>query len=103
MESTHGETTPDASWEQIAPFLDEGLARLSEKDRQALLLRFFEQKSFLEVGAKLGANEDAARMRVARALKSLRGFFLKRGLTLSLAALALLRPRRRRNTTQMFV
>src|SRR5271155_543511 len=63
MESTHGETTPDASWEQIAPFLDEGLAQLNEKDRQAVLLRFFERKTFLEVGARLGANEDAARMR----------------------------------------
>jgi RNA polymerase sigma factor (sigma-70 family) len=88
MESLLHETTTDASWEQIAPFLDEGLARLGEKDRQAVLLRFFEEKSFQEVGAKLGANEDAARMRVARALKSLRRFFLKRGLTLSVAGLA---------------
>jgi RNA polymerase sigma factor (sigma-70 family) len=88
MDSSLRETTTDASWEQIAPFLDEGLAQLSEKDRQAVLLRFFEEKSFQEVGAKLGANEDAARMRVARALKSLRGFFLKRGLTLSVTALA---------------
>ena len=88
MESSLHETTTGASWEQIAPFLDEALAQLSEKDRQAVLLRFFEEKSFLEVGEKMGANEDAARMRVARALKSLRGFFLKRGLTLSIAALA---------------
>src|SRR5205823_7466250 len=38
MESTLRETTPDASWDQIAPFLDEGLAQLNEKDRQAVLL-----------------------------------------------------------------
>jgi RNA polymerase sigma factor (sigma-70 family) len=88
MESTHGETTPDVSWEQIAPFLDDGLAQLNEKDRQAVLLRFFERKTFLEVADKLGANEDAARMRVTRALKSLRGFFLKRGLTSSVTVLA---------------
>jgi RNA polymerase sigma factor (sigma-70 family) len=87
MESSLHQSTTDASWEQIAPFLDEGLAQLSEKDRQAVLLRFFEDKSFLEVGAELGANEDAARMRVNRALKSLRGFFSKRGLTLSIATL----------------
>src|SRR5580700_11328998 len=66
MESTHGETPPDVSWEQIAPFLDDGLAQLNEKDRQAVLLRFFERKTFLEVADKLGANEDAARMRVTR-------------------------------------
>ena len=52
-----------------------------------MLLRFFERKTFLEVGARLGANEDAARMRVTRALKSLRGFFLKRGLTSSVTVL----------------
>jgi RNA polymerase sigma factor (sigma-70 family) len=88
VESTLEETTNNASWEQIAPFLDEGLAQLNEKDRQAVLLRFFERKSFLEVGAMLGANEDAARMRVTRALKSLRGFFLKRGLISSVSVLA---------------
>ncbi|HUD46747.1 MAG TPA: sigma-70 family RNA polymerase sigma factor [Candidatus Baltobacteraceae bacterium] len=88
MESTLGETTPDASWEQISPFLDEGLAQLNKKDREAVLLRFFERKTFLEVAAKVGANEDAARMRVNRALKSLRGFFLKRGLTSSVTVLA---------------
>jgi len=87
MEPSLYETSTDASWEQIAPFLDEGLAQLGEKDRQAVLLRFFEEKSFLEVGARLGANEDAARMRVTRALKSLRKFFLKRKVTLSIAAL----------------
>jgi RNA polymerase sigma factor (sigma-70 family) len=88
MESILGGTTTDVSWEQIAPFLDEGLAQLNEKDRQAVLLRFFERKTFLEVGSRLGANEDAARMRVTRALMSLRGFFSKRGLTSSVSVLA---------------
>ena len=34
-------TTPDDAWKRIAPVLDEGLERLSETDRNAVLLRFF--------------------------------------------------------------
>src|SRR5512138_1932602 len=37
--------TPDASWEQIAPHLDAALGELSETDRDAVLLRYFEKKS----------------------------------------------------------
>jgi len=102
MESALHESTTDASWEQIAPFLDEGLAQLGEEDRQAVLLRFFEEKSFLEVGVRLGVNEDAARMRVTRTLKSLRKFFLKRGLAFSIRGHRhpSLRQRRSRRTGQ---
>src|SRR4029077_10436543 len=35
----------DSAWEQIAPLLDEAMARLGQEDRNALALRFFEQKS----------------------------------------------------------
>jgi len=41
--------TPDHPlWEQISPLLDEALTKLSEKDRQAVLLRFFENKSLAQ-------------------------------------------------------
>ena len=43
-------STGDSSWEQIAPLLDEAMSRMGEKDRNALALRFFEQKSLEEVG-----------------------------------------------------
>jgi len=66
-------------WDQISPCLDAALNRLGEKDRQAVLLRFFENKSLAEVGYSLGSGEDAARMRIKRALEKLRRFFLKRG------------------------
>src|SRR4026209_20238 len=40
----------DSAWERMAPFLDEALAELGAKDRNALALRFFEQKPIKEVG-----------------------------------------------------
>jgi RNA polymerase sigma factor (sigma-70 family) len=75
-------------WRHIAPLLDDALARLGEKDRHAVVLRFFDGKSFGEVGAALGGSEDAAKMRVSRALEKLRKFFAKRGVTLTAAAIA---------------
>ncbi len=55
------------------------MEQLGQKDHDALVLRFFENKNFSEVGAALGASEDAAKMRVSRALEKLRKFFTKRG------------------------
>ncbi len=54
---------------------------LKESDREAVLLRYFENRPFAEVGVKLGFNENAARMRVERALEKLRAIFAKRGIT----------------------
>ncbi len=61
-----------AAWENVAPKLDEALDQLNEEDRRALLLRFFSQKTMREVGTALGVSEDAAKMRVSRAVDRLR-------------------------------
>ncbi len=66
-------------WPQIAPMLDAAMAGLNETDRHAVVLRFFDGKSMKEVGDALGANENAAKKRVSRAVEKLRKFFTKRG------------------------
>jgi RNA polymerase sigma factor (sigma-70 family) len=68
-----------ANWTQIAPLLDTALSQLGEKDHDAIVLRFFQNKSLNEIGAAQGASEDAARKRVGRALEKLRKFLAKRG------------------------
>jgi RNA polymerase sigma factor (sigma-70 family) len=78
---------PEATWNQVAPRLDEALARLTEKDRSAILLRFFENKSLREVGRSQGIDEDAARKRVARAVAKLRLLLSKPETPLSVVAL----------------
>jgi uncharacterized protein (TIGR03435 family) len=87
MQTTLNEPAPE-TWPQIAPLLDDALERLGEKDRNAIVLRFFENKNLREVGAALGASEDAAKMRVNRALEKLRKFFTKRGVSSTTAILA---------------
>lgn len=88
MQSTLTGTTGDQDWKQIAPLLDTAIANLGEKDRNAIVLRYVEGKDLKEVGLALGASEDAAKKRVSRAVEKLRGFFNKRGVMLSSAALA---------------
>jgi len=88
MQSILNEPASDETWTQIAPLLDGALEQLGQKDHDALVLRFFEGRNFKEVGAALGASEDAAKMRVSRALEKLRTFFTKRGVSSTTAILA---------------
>ena len=53
-----------------------------------MLLRFFQNKSLKEVGLALGLGENAARMRVERALEKLRAKLVGRGITTTAAALS---------------
>ena len=81
-------TAPEPVWEQMSPLLDAALAALGEQDRQALLLRFFENKSLAEVGNHLATNEDTAGKRVMRALEKLRRYFSKHGVASSTSTIA---------------
>ena len=83
-------TEPDASWEDIAPQLDAALAELSEPDRDALLLRYFERKSAREMAEALGISDEAAQKRVNRAVDRLREFLAKRGVTVGAGGLIVL-------------
>lgn len=79
MESVLNEVETDV-WKQIAPLLDAAMAALNETDRHAVVLRFFDGKSMGEIGAALGASEDAAKKRVGRALEKLQKHFARHGI-----------------------
>src|SRR5579863_4683293 len=74
-------------WEQIAPLLDEAMSHLGETDRNAVVLKFFEQKTAGEVGQALGIEAAAAQKRVWRAVDKLRRFFTRRGVVLTAAVI----------------
>jgi RNA polymerase sigma factor (sigma-70 family) len=76
------------AWQEIEPLLEDGMGRLGEKDRNAIVLRFFDGKSFQEIGAAVGSSENAAKKRVAHALEKLRKFFTKRGVDSTAAIIA---------------
>jgi uncharacterized protein (TIGR03435 family) len=81
LNETANESSLVETWNEISPLLDGAMENLEKKDHDALVLRFFENKNFAEVGAALGASEDAAKMRVNRALEKLRKVFTKRGVS----------------------
>ena len=77
----------EESWRHVAPILNEIIGDLREKDRDAIVLRFLQGKDYRQVAAALGASEEAAQMRVSRALEKMRKMFARRGVVLSAAAL----------------
>lgn len=74
-------------WTQIAPLLDAAIADLSDADRNAIVLRYFDGRSMKEVATALHTSEDAVKMRVNRAIEKLRRFFRRRGVTLTAGVL----------------
>ncbi len=81
-------TSPDIVWEEVQPLLDEAVAALGDRDREAVLLRYFQGWSHREVAAALNLSEDAARMRVDRALEKMRGYLSQRGVKTTASLLA---------------
>ncbi len=76
-----------ADWERLRPVIDDALHSLGERDREAVLLRFFEGRGFAEVGQRLNLSTDAARMRVDRALEKMRTTLARHGVSSTLSAL----------------
>jgi len=98
--------TPPTSFNDVAPdvthqrgasaagadldaVIDDALAKLSDAARAAIVLRFFEGKSFREVGERLGISEEAAKQRVFRGLERLRAALGRLGTRTSAESLAL--------------
>jgi RNA polymerase sigma factor (sigma-70 family) len=88
MEASIETSDSQTVWVKLEPVLDEAMARLRDRDRDALVLRFFENQSLKEIAARLGLEERAAQKRVQRALEKLRSFFARRGITFSAALIA---------------
>jgi len=75
--------TGDDAWKRIEPLINDSIAGLSEMDREALLLRIFEDRGPDEVSAEIGATEEAVSTRVAHAVTSMGLQLEKRGATVA--------------------
>ena len=88
MQSTLEEPASDALWRELSPLLDDAMARLRASDRDALVLRFFQNRSLADVGTAMGIAERAAQKRVNRALEKLRKIFTQHGVTSTTATIS---------------
>lgn len=75
--------TESPAWPHLSPLLEDAMARLRQKERDAIILRFFENRTIAEVAVALGLGEAAAQKRVNRATDKLREFFGSRGIHVS--------------------
>jgi TonB family protein len=89
MQQINDEPTHDAAWRQLRPWLDAAMRELPAGDRDAIVLRFFESRTLADVGTRLRLSENAARMRLDRALDRLRAHLQRRGVESTSAALGL--------------
>ena len=88
MQSKLEESPTDNLWRELSPQLDEAMAGLGTSERDALVLRYFQNKSMAEVAKFLGLEENTAQKRVSRALEKLRKFFTKHGVDSTTAGIA---------------
>ena len=72
---------------ETEPLLDEALAELSSKERDAVLLRYYQDLSVQQVGQSLGISQNTATKRITRAIERMREFLAGNGLAISAPAL----------------
>ena len=77
----------DRAWEEISPVVDDALARLNDKERGALTLRYLEDRGVREVAQILGITQTAAEKRIVRGLAKVRALLAKRGVTVAAGVL----------------
>ncbi|MEO6993767.1 MAG: sigma-70 family RNA polymerase sigma factor [Lacunisphaera sp.] len=75
-------------WPALRPLLDDVMGELNDREREAVVRRFFENEGFRDIGAAMGVSEDTAQKRVSRALDRLRELLTKRGVVAGATALA---------------
>jgi len=79
--------TEDSAWREMLPYLDDAMNRLRRRDREVVLLRYFQGRDFDRMSAELGMSDAAVRRRTSRAVERLREYFKRRNLTLSAGAI----------------
>ena len=77
----------EQTWEKVGPELNAALGKLGSKEREAVILRYLEERSVKEVAEALGVSEAAAKMRIGRGLEKLRGLLGGESRLASVAAL----------------
>ena len=66
------ETVEESKYEDAYELVPKLLSQLNENELQCIELRFFEKKSFKEIGFMLGLTEVNAKVRTYRILKKLK-------------------------------
>jgi RNA polymerase sigma-70 factor (ECF subfamily) len=77
MNNLYDGLVADSRFDSLEQRLPEILQKLSIEELHLIDLRFFEQRSFKEVGQIMGITETFAKVKLYRTLEKMRNFFLK--------------------------
>lgn len=77
-----------ADYAEVLPILDDAIESLRETDREAVMLRFFQDQSYDQIAKALATTPEAARKRVSRAIDLLRHRLVRRRVVLSAEGIA---------------
>ena len=81
-------STDETNWNEVRPFLDGLLDRLSKRDREILVQHYFEGLEFSEIASRSGIRAATAQKRSIRAIRKLSNLLKRRGVVVSSALLA---------------
>src|SRR5262249_17808176 len=95
------ETRPDAMahlmkpnentlWRELEPLLDEAMLTLSQRQRELVLLRYFQNNSQRSAAVQVGCSESVASRELSAAVERLRTYFARNGVALSATVLVTL-------------
>jgi RNA polymerase sigma-70 factor (ECF subfamily) len=95
------ETRPDAMahlmkpnentlWRELEPLLDEAMLTLSQRQRELVLLRYFQNNSQRSAAVQVGCSESVASRELSAAVESLRTYFARNGVAVSATILVTL-------------
>ncbi len=87
--ATSSASEANLEWGRLQPVIDDVLSVLKDRERTAVLLRFFRGRKIAEVGAQLALSETAARACLDRALEKMQRQLARRGITSTGAAIGL--------------
>ncbi len=78
---------PEVDWSEVRPMLDEVMDRLPKRDREALLMRYFEAATLPEMAVWFRITENGVRKRLDRSLDRLQRQLAQRGISSTAIAL----------------
>jgi len=85
-----GPEPAEPEWQNLAPFVDSALLNLKDRDRDAVVLRYYQGRSHREIAEILAVSEAAVRKRVSRALDRLKKTLTGQGVVLPAAVIGVL-------------
>src|SRR5262249_32788311 len=82
--------TENNLWHELEPLLDDAMLSLSQRQRELMLFRYFQNRSQRAAASLVGCSESVASRELAAAIEKLRGFFTRQGVSISATALVML-------------